>query len=95
MHSVREFCQAVFGLLDLDWERHVDTDPRYLRPAEVDLLLGDAAKAREVLDWKPRTSFEELVEMMVEADLALARQERALVDAGLKQIEWRTARRKQ
>ncbi len=90
--SVREFCEAAFGLLDLDWEQHVGIDDRYLRPAEVDVLQGDARKAHRVLSWKPRTSFSELVEMMVAADLDLARQERALVDAGLKQIEWRAGR---
>jgi GDPmannose 4,6-dehydratase len=91
-HSVREFCELVFRLLDLDWERHVRLDERYLRPAEVDVLQGDSQKAREVLSWKPRTPFTELVEMMVAADLDLARQERALVDAGLKRIEWRAGR---
>ncbi|WP_370328365.1 GDP-mannose 4,6-dehydratase [Euzebya sp.] len=92
MHSVREFAEATFGLLDLDWEAHVGTDERYLRPAEVDQLLGDATKAREVLGWTPRTSFAELVEMMVTADLELAKREKALVDAGLGTIEWQTGR---
>lgn len=91
-HSVREFCEATFKLLDLDWERYVRTDPRYLRPAEVDLLQGDADKAKKRLGWEPRTSFEQLVTEMVEADLRLAEQERALVDAGLKQVEWRAGR---
>jgi GDPmannose 4,6-dehydratase len=91
-HSVREFCAAVFGMLELDWEAHVRTDERYQRPAEVHLLQGDASKAARVLSWKPRKSFDELVQMMVAADLDLARQERTLVDAGLKQIEWRTGR---
>jgi GDPmannose 4,6-dehydratase len=91
-HSVREFAQATFDLLDLDWEQHVRVDPRYLRPAEVDLLHGDPSKARRVLGWKPEVSFDRLVEMMVESDLQLAQQERTLVDAGLKQVEWRTGR---
>jgi len=90
-HTVREFCERTFALLDLDWERHVGVDERYLRPAEVDLLQGDAGKARSVLSWKPRTTFAELVELMVTSDLALARQERALVDAGLKTVEWQVA----
>jgi GDPmannose 4,6-dehydratase len=87
-HSVREFADRAFRLLDLDWEEHVELDSRYLRPAEVDLLQGDSNKAREVLRWKPEVSFDRLVELMVEADLELAKQERALVDAGLKSIEW-------
>ncbi|MPZ87530.1 MAG: GDP-mannose 4,6-dehydratase [Nitriliruptorales bacterium] len=90
--SVRTFCEAVFGMLDLDWSDHVGIDKRYLRPAEVDLLQGDASKAARILGWKPRTSFDELVRMMVTADLELARQERALVDAGLKQPAWRDGR---
>ena len=79
-HSVREFVEAVFKMLDLDWEKYVKIDPRYFRPAEVDLLLGDATKARDVLGWKPKVNFKELVEMMVEHDRALAREERLLVD---------------
>ncbi len=87
-HSVREFARKTFDLLDLDWEEYVAFDPRYMRPAEVDLLQGDAKKARKVLGWEPKVGFDELVEMMVESDLELAKQERALVDAGLKTIEW-------
>ncbi|OGQ84495.1 MAG: GDP-mannose 4,6-dehydratase [Deltaproteobacteria bacterium RIFOXYA12_FULL_58_15] len=81
-HSVREFVQAVFGKLGLDWQKHVEIDPRYFRPTEVDDLQGDATKARELLGWQPRTTFAELVDMMVEADLELARQEKTLKDAG-------------
>jgi len=81
-HSVREFCEEAFGLLDLDWQEYVDYDPRYERPAEVDLLQGNAAKARKVLGWTPKTSFKELVKMMVDADLRQARSERALVEQG-------------
>jgi GDPmannose 4,6-dehydratase len=76
--SVREFVEAVFSLLDLDWRKHVEIDARYYRPAEVDLLLGDASKANRVLGWKPKVSFERLVEMMVEHDGRLAREERIL-----------------
>jgi GDPmannose 4,6-dehydratase len=68
-HSVREFVQRAFGSVGLDWERHVVVDPRYYRPAEVDLLVGDPAKARRVLGWAPEVTFEELVERMVQADL--------------------------
>jgi GDPmannose 4,6-dehydratase len=74
-HSVREFLDEAFGRLDLDWRECVETDPRYFRPAEVDLLLGDATKARQVLGWEPKIDFKELVRIMVESDLALARQE--------------------
>ena len=86
--TVREFADRVFGLLDLDWEKFVRIDERYLRPSEVDVLEGDASKARTVLGWEPDVSFDRLVVMMVEADLALAERERTLVDAGLMSIEW-------
>lgn len=79
-HSVREFVDATFARLGLDPARHIEFDPRYLRPAEVDLLLGDATKAREKLGWAPKVGFSALVDMMVEHDLALARRERALAD---------------
>jgi GDPmannose 4,6-dehydratase len=68
-HSVREFAELAFRLVGLDWEKYVRIDRAYLRPAEVDTLLGDSAKAREVLGWKPAVSFAELVRVMVEADL--------------------------
>ncbi len=68
-HSVREFCKLAFGMLDLDWEQYVTVDPQFYRPAEVDLLIGDRSKAEKVLGWTPETSFEELVRMMVEADV--------------------------
>lgn len=70
-HSVREMCEAAFGYLSLDWQKYVVQDERFMRPAEVDYLVGDATKAREVLGWEPTVSFEELVRMMVDADLAL------------------------
>jgi GDPmannose 4,6-dehydratase len=81
-HSVREFCEEAFGLLDLDWQDFVKHDARYVRPSEVDLLLGDPSKAKRVLDWAPKISFRELVRMMVEADLRVARQELAAQQAG-------------
>ncbi len=74
-HSVREFLDVSFGHLGLDWKEHVRTDPRYLRPSEVDLLLGDATRAREVLGWKPKTSFADLAKLMTDHDLELARDE--------------------
>jgi GDPmannose 4,6-dehydratase len=70
-HSVRRFCEIAFEHVGLTWEDHVTIDEKYMRPAEVDLLIGDASKAREALGWKPRTSFEELVTMMVDADIEL------------------------
>jgi GDPmannose 4,6-dehydratase len=70
-HSVREFCELAFDHVGLRWEDHVVIDERFFRPAEVDLLVGDAEKARTTLGWKPRTSFPELVRMMVDADLDL------------------------
>jgi GDPmannose 4,6-dehydratase len=69
-HSVREFCEVAFARVGRNWEDHVVVDERFFRPAEVDLLVGDAAKARSVLGWKPQTSFEQLVHMMVDADVA-------------------------
>ncbi len=81
-HSVREFLEEAFNQVNLDWKDFVEHDPRYLRPTEVDYLLGDASKARQKLGWKPRVGFRELVRMMVEADLELAERERVLADAG-------------
>jgi GDPmannose 4,6-dehydratase len=69
-HSVREFCEIAFGRLDLDYRDFVRIDPALVRPAEVDLLVGDASKARRELGWEPTVSFEELVAMMVDADVA-------------------------
>lgn len=82
-HSVREFVERTFAILDLDPDKHVRIDPSYFRPAEVELLLGDPSKAREKLGWTPRTSFQELIEMMVASDLEEAKKERALRDQGL------------
>ena len=75
-HSVREFADKAFACAGLDPQDFIAIDPRYFRPAEVDLLLGDAAKARKALAWKPRVGFDELVRMMVEADLELAAREK-------------------
>jgi GDPmannose 4,6-dehydratase len=72
-HEVRELCRLAFGAVGLDWEEHVVIDERYLRPAEVDLLVGDPTKAHEVLDWRPDVDFPGLVEMMVKADMDLVR----------------------
>ena len=70
-HSVRQLVEAAFGHVGLDWKRYVRIDPAFLRPAEVDHLIGDASKANRVLGWEPAVSFEQLVSMMVDADLAL------------------------
>ena len=70
-HSVREFCQMAFGHLSLDWEAHVVVDEKFIRPAEVDLLVGDASRAAKVLGWSATMDFEGLVTMMVESDMAL------------------------
>jgi len=75
-HSVRELCEVAFGHVGLDYREFVDIDPRYYRPTEVDFLLGDASRAREALGWKPRTTFEELIRLMMDADLALAEREK-------------------
>lgn len=72
-HTVREFLDVAFGHLGLDWQQHVQIDPRYYRPTEVDLLIGDAAKARQRLGWKPTVDFRHLAVMMVEADLEAER----------------------
>ncbi len=79
-HSVREFLDEVFGYLGLDWHKHVEIDPRYFRPTEVDVLLGDATKARTKLSWQPRVTFKALAKMMTDHDWALAKEERVLVD---------------
>jgi GDPmannose 4,6-dehydratase len=68
-HSIREFLDIAFNHVNLDWHDYVEFDPRYLRPAEVDLLIGDSTKARQALGWEPSVTFEELVHLMVDADL--------------------------
>ena len=70
-HTVQEFVAEAFGRVGLDWEKYVVVDPRFVRPAEVDLLLGDPAKAKRVLGWEPETDFRGLVDMMVDADMDL------------------------
>lgn len=74
-YSVRQFLDEVFKHLDLDWHDYVETDPRYLRPTEVDLLLGDPTKAKQKLGWKPKVTMQQLAKMMIESDLELARKE--------------------
>lgn len=91
-HSIREFLDVAALHCGVDWHKHVELDPRYLRPTEVDHLLGDAAKARNKLGWAPTVSFEELVKMMVDHDMDLARQELTLVNAGHRVVMRGTAR---
>src|SRR5262249_45191032 len=75
-HSIREFLSEAFGYVGLDWEQYVEIDPRYYRPAEVELLSGDYSKAKHQLGWEPRTKFKELVRLMVDADIKLLRDHR-------------------
>jgi GDPmannose 4,6-dehydratase len=77
-YSVRQFLEEVFGHLGLDWQKYVAIDPKYFRPTEVDLLLGDASKAKKVLGWQPKVNFKQLAKMMTETDWEIARNERLL-----------------
>ena len=94
-HSIREFLDETFGYLDIDWKEHVEIDPRYYRPAEVELLLGDASKARERLGWEPKVTFRELARMMVDQDLQIAKREKAAIEndetLGLTTARWGAA----
>jgi GDPmannose 4,6-dehydratase len=74
-HSVQQLVETAFSHVDLDWKKHVVIDPKFIRPAEVDMLIGDATKARTKLGWEPQVTFEELVATMVEADLARLKQQ--------------------
>ena len=76
-HSVQEFVEVAFARAKLDWKKHVSFDERYLRPAEVDLLIGDASKAKKQLGWVPKVMFKELTEIMVDADIEQLAEERA------------------
>ncbi|MCJ7778657.1 MAG: GDP-mannose 4,6-dehydratase [Sedimentisphaerales bacterium] len=77
-HSVKEFVEEVFSYLELDWRKYVEVDSRYYRPSEVDILQGDASKAKRLLKWKPKVTFKELAKMMTDADMKLARQEQII-----------------
>jgi len=88
-YSVREFVDRVFKKLDLDYEKYVEIDSRYFRPTEVDVLLGDASKAKKKLGWMPRVSFDQLIDMMIAADMELAEKEKTLRDAGYERVERR------
>jgi len=81
-YSVRQFLDEVFGHLSLDWNQYVEIDPRYYRPTEVDLLLGDASKAKRQLGWEPKVTFHQLAQMITNADMTLAQHEKILKDSG-------------
>ena len=81
-HSVKEFVERVFRKLNLDYQKHVVIDPKYFRPTEVDVLLGDSSKAKNILGWKPRVGFDQLIDMMIEADMEQAGKEKTLFEAG-------------
>ena len=87
-HTVKEFLEIAFNYVDLDFEEFVQTSDKYFRPNEVDYLLGDPTKAKKILGWEPKTSFKDLVEMMVKSDLNLAEQEKVLYDKGLIDSTW-------
>ena len=81
-HSVREFVEKVFQKLELDYQKHVVIDPKYFRPTEVDILLGDPTKAKKTLGWNPKVNFEQLIDMMVAADMEQSSKEKTLCEAG-------------
>ncbi|MDP2137043.1 MAG: GDP-mannose 4,6-dehydratase [Candidatus Didemnitutus sp.] len=81
-HTVKEFIQETFALLDLDWEKYIKYDPRYERPAEVELLIGNPAKAKRQLGWEPKVKFKELVKIMTASDLQLAKREAQIAQLG-------------
>lgn len=85
MHSVREFLYETFSYLDMDWEKYVEIDPRYYRPAEVEQLLGDASKAKRELGWEPKVTFRELVRLMTDHDMEMARHEQLVQSNGVRQ----------
>tara|TARA_B100001287_G_scaffold116690_1_gene98229 strand:+ start:2377 stop:3414 length:1038 start_codon:yes stop_codon:yes gene_type:complete len=87
-HTVKEFLEIAFGILDLNWEKYVQTSERYFRPNEVEYLLGDASKAEKELNWKPKTSFKELVDMMVKNDIENAKQDQILLKENLIKPTW-------
>tara|TARA_S200000501_G_scaffold79556_1_gene71389 strand:- start:5080 stop:6111 length:1032 start_codon:yes stop_codon:yes gene_type:complete len=87
-YTVKDFLKMTFSKLDLEWEDFVETSERYFRPNEVDYLLGDSSKAQKELNWTPKTSFEELVDLMIESDLNLAQREQVLLKEGLIKPTW-------
>ena len=92
-YTVKDFLEITFKKLNLNWEEFVETSEKYLRPNEVDYLLGDASKANKKLRWKPKTSFTNLVDLMIESDLHLAKREKVLLNEGLIQSTWDRAQK--
>jgi GDPmannose 4,6-dehydratase len=92
-YTVKDFLEITFKKLNLNWEEFVETSEKYLRPNEVDYLLGDASKANEKLRWKPKTSFTNLVDLMIESDLNLAKREKVLLNEGLIQATWESSQK--
>ena len=86
--SVREFLTEAFAYLNMDWEKYVEISEVHFRPNEVEHLLGDSSKAKNELNWEPKVSFDELVKMMVDFDIILAKQEKVLIDQGLLKPTW-------
>ena len=87
-HTVKEFAEEAFEMVDLNWEDYVETSDRYLRPNEVEYLLGDSSKAQQQLGWKPKVSFKDLVKKLVEEDLLLAQREQVLLKENLIYPTW-------
>ena len=92
-YTVKDFLEITFKKLNLNWEEFVETSEKYLRPNEVDYLLGDASKANKKLRWKPKTSFTNLVDLMIESDLNLAKREKVLLNEGLIQATWESSQK--
>ena len=87
-HTVEEFLKLSFGKVNLNWEDYVETDEKYYRPNEVGFLLGDSSKAQNELGWELKTSFDQLVNMMVESDIELAKQDKVLLENNLISPTW-------
>jgi len=87
-HTVREFLIQAFKYVDIEWEKYIQTSEKYFRPNEVEYLLGDSTKANKILGWKPETSFDQLVELMVKEDLVLAEREKVLIENNLLKPTW-------
>ena len=87
-HTVKEFVEKAFSKVNLDWSMYVETSEKYFRPNEVNYLLGDPSKAKTELKWNNNTSFDELVNMMVESDLEKAKREKVLIENGLLKPTW-------
>ena len=87
-HSIKDFLKLAFGFVNLNWEDYVETSEKYYRPNEVHDLIGDASKAKKELNWSPEVTFDELVKMMVDYDLNLAKQEKVLIKENLLQPTW-------